>query len=102
MKLCVTLMSLELLHQLDYTLVELSIWLFKVAGYDIQAKKMAFFDPSRAKDFLFISGTKMRTFAKSGENLPGCFMCPGGCIVFVNYYASLRSKESHQPAALSS
>lgn len=32
-----------------------------MAAYDTVEKKMAFFDPSRAKDFLFISGTKVRT-----------------------------------------
>lgn len=32
----------------------------QVAAYDTVQKKMAFFDPSRAKDFLFISGTKVR------------------------------------------
>ena len=33
----------------------------QVAAYDTVQKKMAFFDPSRAKDFLFISGTKVET-----------------------------------------
>lgn len=33
----------------------------QVAAYDTVGKKMAFFDPSRAKDFLFISGTKVAT-----------------------------------------
>lgn len=32
----------------------------QVAAYDTVAKKMAFFEPSRAQDFLFISGTKVR------------------------------------------
>jgi len=32
----------------------------QVAAYDTVAKEMAFFDPSRAKDFLFISGTKVK------------------------------------------
>lgn len=32
----------------------------QVAAYDTVAKKMAFFEPGRAKDFLFISGTKVR------------------------------------------
>jgi len=31
----------------------------QVAAYDKVQKKMAFFDPSRAQDFLFISGTKV-------------------------------------------
>jgi 3'-phosphoadenosine 5'-phosphosulfate synthase len=33
----------------------------QVAAYDTVAKKMAFFDPSRSKEFLFISGTKVGT-----------------------------------------
>jgi len=37
-----------------------SWYYFQVAAYDTVEKKMAFFDPSRAKDFLFISGTKVR------------------------------------------
>lgn len=41
----------------------------QVAAYDMVEKKMAFFDPSRAKDFLFISGTKV------GILLTGAFEC---------------------------
>lgn len=39
----------------------------QVAAYDTVAKKMkiGFFDPSRAKDFLFISGTKVGTLSDS-------------------------------------
>jgi hypothetical protein len=33
--------------------------LLQVAAYDTVAKEMAFFDPSRSQDFLFISGTKV-------------------------------------------
>ncbi|KAF8749628.1 hypothetical protein HU200_012646 [Digitaria exilis] len=40
-------------------LEKLNILPFKVAAYDTVAKKMAFFDPSRSQDFLFISGTKV-------------------------------------------
>ncbi|XVF63716.1 hypothetical protein PTKIN_Ptkin09bG0108500 [Pterospermum kingtungense] len=40
-------------------LEKLNILPFRVAAYDTLVKKMAFFDPSRAKDFLFISGTKV-------------------------------------------
>jgi len=39
----------------------------QVAAYDTVEKKMAFFDPSRAKDFLFISGTKV------GDLISGAF-----------------------------
>jgi 3'-phosphoadenosine 5'-phosphosulfate synthase len=48
--------------------------LFRVAAYDTKQKKMAFFDPKRRADFDFISGTRMRGLAKSGENPPDGFM----------------------------
>ncbi|KAL5785646.1 hypothetical protein ACOSQ2_008038 [Xanthoceras sorbifolium] len=57
-------------------LERLNILPFKVAAYDKTQGKMAFFDPSRAQDFLFISGTKMRTLAKNEENPPDGFVCP--------------------------
>ncbi|XP_065863215.1 ATP sulfurylase 1, chloroplastic-like [Euphorbia lathyris] len=70
-------------------LERLNILPFKVAAYDKTQGKMAFFDPSRAQDFLFISGTKMRSLAKNKENPPNGFMCPGGWEVLVEYYDSL-------------
>ncbi|XP_039060777.1 ATP sulfurylase 1, chloroplastic-like [Hibiscus syriacus] len=70
-------------------LERLNILPFRVAAYDKTQGKMAFFDPSRAQDFLFISGTKMRTLAKNKENPPAGFMCPGGWQVLVEYYDSL-------------
>ncbi|XP_030485285.2 ATP sulfurylase 2 [Cannabis sativa] len=81
-------------------LEKLNILPFRVAAYDTVHKKMAFFDPSRAKEFLFISGTKMRNFAKTGENPPDGFMCPGGWKVLVNYYESLQTEEGSQQAAV--
>uniref|UniRef100_A0A6N2KK00 Sulphate adenylyltransferase catalytic domain-containing protein n=1 Tax=Salix viminalis TaxID=40686 RepID=A0A6N2KK00_SALVM len=60
-----------------------------VAAYDKTQGKMAFFDPSRHGDFIFIFGTKMRTLAKNNENPPDEFMCPGGWKVLVEYYDSL-------------
>ncbi|GMI91315.1 ATP SULFURYLASE ARABIDOPSIS 1 [Hibiscus trionum] len=84
-------------------LEKLNILPFRVAAYDTMAKKMAFFDPSRAKEFLFISGTKMRTYARTGENPPDGFMCPGGWKVLVKYYESLQAEDLiQQPAAVSS
>ncbi|KAG9445123.1 hypothetical protein H6P81_016463 [Aristolochia fimbriata] len=76
-------------------LEKLNILPFRVAAYDTLEKKMAFFDPSRAKDFLFISGTKMRTYARSGENPPDGFMCPRGWKVLVKYYESLQAEETN-------
>lgn len=81
-------------------LEKLNILPFRVAAYDTLEKKMAFFDPSRAKDFLFISGTKMRAYARNGENPPEGFMCPGGWKVLVNYYESLQAEEASQQQAV--
>lgn len=75
-------------------LERLNILPFRVAAYDKSQSKMAFFDPSRPGDFIFISGTKMRNFAKSGESPPDGFMCPGGWKVLVDYYKSLAAEES--------
>ncbi|KAL3505996.1 hypothetical protein ACH5RR_031378 [Cinchona calisaya] len=75
-------------------LERLNILPFKVAAYDKTQRKMAFFDPSRPQDFLFISGTKMRTLAKNRENPPDGFMCPGGWQVLVDYYDSLALSEN--------
>ncbi|XP_010259158.1 PREDICTED: ATP sulfurylase 1, chloroplastic-like [Nelumbo nucifera] len=77
-------------------LERLNILPFKVAAYDKTQRKMAFFDPSRPQDFLFISGTKMRTLAKNRENPPDGFMCPGGWKVLVEYYDSLVSSDNRK------
>lgn len=42
-------------------LQNLKIIPFRVAAYDNRKKKMAFFEPERSQDFVFISGTKMRS-----------------------------------------
>lgn len=62
---------------------------FRVAAYDMSVKKMAFFDPKRKADFLFISGTKMRTFARTGELPPDGFMEPKAWNILAQYYQSL-------------
>ncbi|KAF4366107.1 hypothetical protein F8388_014825 [Cannabis sativa] len=72
---------------------KLHILPFRVAAYDIVHKKMAFFDPSRAKEFEFISGTKMRSYAKNGENPPEGFMSPSGWSVLANYYQTLQTED---------
>lgn len=69
-------------------LEKLEILPFRVAAYDKTIGKMSFFDPNRADDFVFISGTKMRGFAASGETPPNGFMAPSAWEVLVNYYAS--------------
>ncbi|XP_012135554.1 bifunctional 3'-phosphoadenosine 5'-phosphosulfate synthase isoform X2 [Megachile rotundata] len=59
---------------------------FRVAAYDNKARKMAFFEPERSQDFSFISGTKMRALAKSGENPPEGFMAPKAWRIVADYY----------------
>ncbi|KAL3319388.1 Bifunctional 3'-phosphoadenosine 5'-phosphosulfate synthase 2 [Cichlidogyrus casuarinus] len=68
----------------------LSILPFTVAAYDTKAKKMALFDSARKEDFLFISGTKMRSLAKSGESPPDGFMAPKAWTILRDYYQSLQ------------
>ena len=64
---------------------------FRVAAYDLKEKKMAFRDPSRPEDFIEISGTKMRHFARTGENPPEGFMHPAAWKVLADYYRGLSS-----------
>ncbi|ODM91331.1 Bifunctional 3'-phosphoadenosine 5'-phosphosulfate synthase [Orchesella cincta] len=64
---------------------------FRVAAYDKTVKKMAFFDPKRKEEFEFISGTKMRGLARSGELPPDGFMAPKAWTVLSNYYKGLSS-----------
>ena len=91
-------------------LTQLEIIPFKVAAYDMKAKAMAFVDPHRKEDFDFISGTRMRGLARSGELPPDGFMAPkvtyfiteGSSFhnniyyqawnVLANYYQSLTAK----------
>jgi 3'-phosphoadenosine 5'-phosphosulfate synthase len=74
-------------------LERLEILPFRVAAYDKKIGKMAFFDPSRADDFLFISGTKMRAFAARGESPPDGFMGVRAWKVLENYYAQKREAQ---------
>ncbi|XP_046431941.1 bifunctional 3'-phosphoadenosine 5'-phosphosulfate synthase isoform X2 [Neodiprion fabricii] len=73
-------------------LQSLEIIPFRVAAYDTVNKKMAFFDPARKQDFDFISGTRMRGLAKSGENPPDGFMAPSAWKILADYYKSLNKK----------
>jgi len=72
-------------------LTGLQIIPFRVAAYDTKAKGMAFFDPSRKEDFDFISGTRMRGLAKSGQDPPEGFMAPKAWKVLSNYYQSMQT-----------
>lgn len=55
-------------------LSDLEIVPFRVAAYDKTIGRMAFFDERRKEDFIFISGTKMREFARHGVQPPDGFM----------------------------
>lgn len=70
-------------------LTNLEIIPFRVAAYDKRHKRMAFFEPSRQGDFEFISGTKMRTLARDGENPPDGFMAPKAWDILAGYYQKL-------------
>jgi len=70
-------------------LQNLEIIPFRVAAYDTKAKAMAFFDPHRKEDFDFISGTRMRGLAKSGEQPPDGFMAPKAWQILSEFYQSL-------------
>lgn len=81
---------------------------FRVAAYDKTAGRMAFFEPSRAAEFDFISGTRMRCagcavcprlsspptantaarseIAKSGAEPPSGFMAPKAWTVLKSFY----------------
>uniref|UniRef100_A0A3Q1GCF6 3'-phosphoadenosine 5'-phosphosulfate synthase 2a n=1 Tax=Acanthochromis polyacanthus TaxID=80966 RepID=A0A3Q1GCF6_9TELE len=63
---------------------------FRVAAYNKAKKAMDFYSPERQADFEFISGTKMRNMARSGENPPDGFMAPKAWKVLVEYYTSLQ------------
>ncbi|CAH0546147.1 unnamed protein product [Brassicogethes aeneus] len=62
---------------------------FRVAAYDVRNRRMDFFDSGRKDDFEFISGTKMRALARSGEFPPDGFMAPKAWDILAGYYQSL-------------
>uniref|UniRef100_A0AAR2K458 Uncharacterized protein n=1 Tax=Pygocentrus nattereri TaxID=42514 RepID=A0AAR2K458_PYGNA len=63
---------------------------FRVAAYNKVKKAMDFYDKERHDEFEFISGTKMRRLARSGENPPDGFMAPKAWKVLTEYYLSLQ------------
>uniref|UniRef100_UPI00358DE0E1 bifunctional 3'-phosphoadenosine 5'-phosphosulfate synthase 2-like isoform X2 n=1 Tax=Myxine glutinosa TaxID=7769 RepID=UPI00358DE0E1 len=69
-------------------LFRLEVLPFKVAAYDRKARRMAFYEPERHEDFNFISGTKMRQMARTGETPPEGFMVPEAWIIIAQYYKS--------------
>ncbi|KAK0161110.1 hypothetical protein PV327_009623 [Microctonus hyperodae] len=70
-------------------LQDLEIIKFRVAAYNMKEKRMAFFNPDKKDDFDFISGTRMRNLAKSGENPPDGFMSPKAWKILADYYKNM-------------
>jgi len=62
---------------------------FRVAAYNTKKSAMDFFDPEKKEDFMFISGTKMRKFARDGVEPPQGFMAPKAWKVVSDFYQSL-------------
>ena len=75
--------------QMAIGLEKLEIIEFKFAAYDKVSGKMGFFDPSRADDFLMISGSQMREYARNKETPPDGFMGKKAWQVIAEYYASI-------------
>ena len=67
-------------------LSSLEIIPFKVAAYNKEKGAMDFFDPAQADKFQFISGSKMRKFAREGVEPPSGFMCPSGWAIVSKFY----------------
>ena len=70
-------------------LTQLEIVPFRVAAYNTKDRKMEFFDPTKKEEFDFISGTRMRALARSGEVPPDGFMASKAWNVLSEYYRSL-------------
>ncbi|CAF4502158.1 unnamed protein product [Rotaria socialis] len=68
---------------------QLHILPFKVAAYHRPSKTMMFYDPSKHEEFDFISGSKMRNIARTGQQPPDGFMLSAGWNVLASYYQSL-------------
>lgn len=45
---------------------------------------------------IYFTILQMRTYARTGENPPDGFMCPGGWEVLVKYYESLQAQDASQ------
>ena len=67
-------------------LSNLQIIPFKVAAYNKLQEEMTFFDEERANEFEFISGTKMRELARTGQQPPEGFMVPKAWNILAEYY----------------
>ncbi|KAL0964457.1 hypothetical protein UPYG_G00324110 [Umbra pygmaea] len=66
---------------------------FRVAAYNKIKRVMDFYDKDRHTEFEFISGTKMRKLARSGEKPPDGFMAPKAWKVLTEFYSSLQKDQ---------
>jgi 3'-phosphoadenosine 5'-phosphosulfate synthase len=64
---------------------------FRVAAFDKKNGRMDFLDLKRKDDFEFISGTKMRTLARTGQQPPQGFMGSKAWAVLADHYNQLRN-----------
>ncbi|XP_066537732.1 bifunctional 3'-phosphoadenosine 5'-phosphosulfate synthase 2a [Hoplias malabaricus] len=65
---------------------------FRVAAYNKSKRAMDFYDKDRHSEFEFISGTKMRSLARSGQNPPEGFMSPKAWKVLTEYYTLIQKE----------
>ena len=70
-------------------LIHLEIIPFVVAAYNKVNRKMEFYDEKKNEEFEFISGTKMRAFARNGETPPDGFMAPTAWKVVADFYQGI-------------
>ena len=68
---------------------QLQILPFQVAAYHRPSKKMMFYHCEKHLEYDFISGTRMRNFARQGVEPPEGFMVQAGWNVLAEYYQSL-------------
>jgi len=80
-------------------LKSLEIIPFRVAAYNTKKGAMDFFNPDKKEDFMFISGTKMRKFARTGEDPPNGFMCPSGWKIVSGFYQEKAKRDAAAAAA---
>lgn len=75
-------------------LAQLEVVPFKVAAYNTKLGAMDFYDPDNHDDYQFISGTKMRRLARSGQQPPDGFMAPAAWKVLSEFYQSAAKQET--------
>jgi 3'-phosphoadenosine 5'-phosphosulfate synthase len=78
----------KLLKHSQGLLAGVEVYPFKVAALNTTTSEMEFFDPKRAKEFKFVSGSEMRKLGRDQEDPPKGFMSPAGWEVLKGYYAS--------------